>query len=101
MTLEFQNTLHRTRREMLAAVASEWLSAGGSNSRDTMIDELQIRSDASLAAEAIELLGLDQPENEDSTETWMEKRGVERADLVEAFHDLRRDFDKRFPAEAA
>lgn len=101
MTFEFQNILHRTADEMCAAIASEWLSAGGSNDRETMLDELQIRSDEELAAECISGWGFDQPASEDAEETWMDARGVDAADIESAFADLRRDFDKRCPAEAA
>jgi hypothetical protein len=101
MTFEFQNTLHRTADEMCDAIAGEWLSAGGMNSRETMLGFLAEMTDEQLAAECILGWGFDQPESEDAEETWMDARGADAADIESAFANLRRDFDKRFPAEAA
>jgi hypothetical protein len=55
---QFQSMLYRTRREMLDAIAHEWLTAGGLNTPDIVADIND--SDVDLAAECIKGWGLDQ-----------------------------------------
>lgn len=98
-TYEFQSTLFRTERDMLDAIAGEWVSAGGANDRETMLEALAELTDEQLAAECVSAWGLDQPASEDAAETWMEKRGIDEADIGLAFGRLRQDFDAHFPAE--
>jgi DNA-directed RNA polymerase specialized sigma24 family protein len=113
MTYEFQNTLHRTADEMCDAIVGAWLSAGGLNSRETMREFLTDMSDRELADECVGEWGLDERAHEEEflgedadgnplpVQTWMEKRGVDRADIQDAFARLRTNFDAAFPAEAA
>jgi hypothetical protein len=89
MTFEFQNTLHRSARDLADAIAEAWLSANGANSRDTQVEALRTTSDEALAAEAIEGWGLDQTESEDSTLTWMEAREIDASDIASGFAILR------------
>lgn len=50
---------------MLAAIASEFLSAGGLNSVEDQREALAAQTDADLAAECISGWGLDQPSGAD------------------------------------
>lgn len=84
-SFQFAGRLYRNSREMHAAIAAEWLSAGGANSRATMIEFLAEASDEQLAAEAEASWELADDENYD------------RGELAAAFARLRRDFDERFP----
>lgn len=58
---EFQGALYRSTSEMLAAIASEFLSAGGLNGLEEQREALAADTDADLAAECISGWGLDQP----------------------------------------
>lgn len=58
---EFQGALYRTTNEMLTAIASEFLSAGGLNSLEDQREALAAESDADLAAECISEWGLGEP----------------------------------------
>jgi hypothetical protein len=100
-SLEFQSTLFRTERDMLDAIAREWLSASGANDRETMQEFLAEHEDEMFAAECITNWGLDQRVRDDDEQTWMEARGVEEFDLIQAFARLRANFEHVFPAEAA
>lgn len=82
----FQGTSYRTSRAMHDAIAEAWLCAGGNNGRSTMQDILAEFTDIELANDAAENWGFEGNAAFDVNE------------LVEAFADLRRDFDQRFPA---
>lgn len=92
MSYEFQSTLHRTAAEMCAAIAREWLSAGGNNDNETMREFLAVMTDEQLTAECVEGWGLDQPEGDETS--WFENRGIDASDLELAFADLRRELTK-------
>ena len=83
---EFQATLHRNSREMHDAIAEEWLSAGGSNSKEEIL-RLLTESDESLAAEAAMVFGLDA------------HPAFSRVSLREAFGRIRDDVETRFPKD--
>lgn len=89
MNYEFQSSLYRTPSELAAAIAGEWLCAGGANTREFMIDTLKSYSDADMADECIEGWGF--------TTEWMESRGIDRDKIINAFADLRISFYERFP----
>jgi len=55
---EFGSFLYRTTTDMLDAIAEEWLSAGGANSKEMQREFLAEASDAELAIEAIDGWGL-------------------------------------------
>lgn len=98
MAYEFQNMLFRTKDEMLLALVTEWLSAGGANSREDMRECLSDMTDDEWATELIESWGLDQPNGDENT--WMEKRDVTSFDITATFVRLRQNFDTYFPARA-
>lgn len=95
MSYEFQNILYRTEAAMLAAIACEWLTAGGANS-SADIDEILQREDCtpeSIARECIDGWGLDQagepdPYSGDEPTTWMEDRDITEGDIVSAFREF-------------
>lgn len=86
---EFQNTSHHTTASMVAAIAEEWLTAGGANSEKTIRTEILPGNTAeSMADECIAGMGLDQQEKYPEGKNWMEARKMQRADLVAAFEKL-------------
>jgi hypothetical protein len=82
MTYEFQSTLFGNASEMHAAIAGEFLSAGGMNSEDFQREYLADHTNEEMADEAIE--------GWDLSGEWAEKRDFTRDDLIEAFADLRK-----------
>jgi len=88
---EFQTGLYNSPSQMCAAIAMEWLSAGGLNSQSDIENFLSEMTDEQLSDECIAAWGLDQPETilgiEDGS--WMSARDTERSDLVRAFADVR------------
>ena len=94
MTHEFQSILYRTSREMCDAIAKEWLSGGGANSRDDMVDALEKMTDEELADECIEGWGLSAPNDGDDPNgpSWMDARDATYDDLITAFQVLRDNF---------
>lgn len=85
---EFQNSLFRTTTEMLDAIASEFLSAGGTNSEEMQRAFLAEASDAELAIEAIDGWGLDLHGDFDEP-SHMEFNEYTDDDLAAAFGRLR------------
>jgi hypothetical protein len=85
-TYEFQSTLFRNAREMHAAIAGEWLSAGGLNSEAVQRQFLADVTDEQMADEANEGWAL--------SGEWAEKREFSRDALIEAFADLRKELWK-------
>lgn len=84
---EFQSVLYRTETEMLAAIAGEWISAGGQN---TISDQHRFfieNTDEELAAECIDGWGLDVAG--DGSPSHMEFNGYSLSDLARAFGGLR------------
>jgi len=84
MSYEFQGTLFRTRLELAAAVAYEWMTAGGLNS-PAEVDKFmpggvyEITPEAA-ATEAVENLGL--------TDEWLTERELDVDDLAAAFEEF-------------
>lgn len=96
---QFAGTLFRTERDMLSAIASEYLSGFGAHDVDFQREVLGERSDADMAAECISGFGLDQP-GEDSP-SHMDKHGYSADDLAKAFAALRDSLTApRAPARA-
>lgn len=94
---EFGGTLFRTPREMCRSIAEDWMTAGGHNPHRDIRKSLS-DSDEQLADECISGWGLNQPPEDawpNQAPTWMEQRGVDRADIIAAFADFRRAFTKR------
>lgn len=54
MKYEFQNTLHTDSRSMCAAIAHEWMTAGGLNKPADVDDIASKTTAAAAAAECIE-----------------------------------------------
>ena len=88
MSFEFQSTLYHTQSTTCAAIAYEWMTAGGANSPDQVTELLSGRTAEALADEAIIEWGLDQPSTQDDSQNWMQYRGVNRNDIVTAFRDF-------------
>lgn len=66
---EFQSNLYRNTSDMLAAIAYEWLTAGGSNSTETVSEFLSDFSPKKAAEECISGWGFDEPTMIDADET--------------------------------
>lgn len=81
MSYEFNSTLFRTRAEMCAAIAAEYLSAGGLNSEADQRKFLAESTNAQMADDVIEGWAL--------TGEWAEARNFTREALIEAFAVLR------------
>jgi len=88
---EFQSGLYNSPSQMCAAIAAEWISAGGLNSQSDIENFLSEMTDEHLADECIAAWELDQPEIVLGIEdgSWMSARDAERADLVRAFAEMR------------
>jgi hypothetical protein len=80
---EFGGMLYPTRAAMLAAVAEDFITAQGRNAQDE-VARACTRGAAALVDECIEGWGLDQPRDSDES-SWMDRQGVARDELVEAF----------------
>jgi hypothetical protein len=72
-------------------IAYEWISACGLNPEPVQRVLLRGSSAETLADDAIEGWGLDQPDgyDGDTTVTWLGQRGADRSDLVAAFQRLK------------
>ena len=81
MNYEFQSQLFDTARDMLNAVAYEWMTAGGNNTPE-MIDTYPSTPEAD-ARECINGWGLDDEASDG--DSWMSRRDVSESDVVEAF----------------
>lgn len=95
---EFQSSLYRNAREVADAITFTWLTANGSNSSDDISGFLADHTDAELADEAIETLGLNACQNEEAIRydgavpvTWLGSRGLSRDALTAAFTRFRED----------
>jgi hypothetical protein len=92
---EFGGMLYRNSRDMHIAIAEEWLSAGGRNTRDEMLADLPGISDSDLADEAIanwDANDMHRPDGEPP-------QRFDRDELIAAFVDIRANFDHHFPQE--
>ena len=83
---EFQGTLHRTSRAMHDAIAEEWLSPGGSNTPEDIMQLLR-QPDEHLAAEATEAFGLHG------------NAAFSYGSLCDAFARIRDDWEKHLSTE--
>jgi hypothetical protein len=86
---EFGGCLYATRNKLLAAIAEEFMTAGGANSVETMLHDFPDQSDDELAGECIEGWGLDTP-GEDDDPSSMTRWGVTRTDIATAIGEFRR-----------
>lgn len=84
MSYKFQSALFYSRTDLCNAIAGEWMTAGGLNSRQD-VDDACTQGAESLAAECIDGWGLDQPESDLDPTTWMRARETDRDDIVRAF----------------
>lgn len=84
---KFQGMLFRDAAEMCDAIASEWLTAGGSHDAAFIAETLAEQSDAALAAEIISDWDMD-AEGEDG-QTWMQAREIGASDIEAAFARIR------------
>lgn len=90
----FGGSLHRSSNAMHMACATDWLSAGGLNNRAQMLGFLSTMTDAELVEECWSGWNLGEREP-DSNEAPFSKET-----LAWCFSEIRKDFDKHFPAEA-
>ena len=88
MSWTFQGIAYQTKRDYYAAIAHEWLSAGGLNSRQFVRETFAETSDDELAHEVIEGWSLDG-----------EQPPFERDGLMRAFADYRKTVEAS-PVEA-
>jgi len=88
MTVEFNATLFRTHKDRAEAIAQEFLSAGGLNSRDEIRTILADNSDGELADETMREWF--SPADPDAPDTGNEP--VRRADLISGFAAARATF---------
>lgn len=90
---EFQNILFRNTREMLSAIAGEWISAGGMNDAEEQSAILAASTDEQLAADCMDGFGLNQSSGDDfmgeAMPSHAEFNEYTAADLARAFADLR------------
>jgi hypothetical protein len=90
MSWTFQGTAYQTKRDYYAAIARDWLSAGGLNSRQFVRETFAETSDDELADEVTEGWSLDgqQPpfDRDDIAQAFADYRKTVEASTVEA-HD--------------
>ena len=94
MSWTFQGIAYQTKRDYYAAIALEWLSAGGLNSRQFVRETFAEMSDDGLADEVIEgwrFAGHPPPfERDGLTQAFAEYRHTVEASPVEADDDSNR-----------
>ena len=88
MSFEFQSTLYPTQTALCAAIAYEWITAGGSNSPEQVTEVVTGVTAEALADEAISSWGLDRPAYQDESQTWMQFRSIGRDDIVAACREF-------------
>jgi hypothetical protein len=92
----FQGTLHRTRDEMLAAIAEAWITGGGNNGPEGIAGFIADgHTGASMARECIDDWGLDEEEDDQDEEygaTFMEFMDFDESDLAAAMSRYLTDF---------
>lgn len=79
MVTEFQGMSYNSQSAMLAAIAYEWMTAGGANSPQ-VIDDMGDLDAAECAAECIRSWDLD--------DEWLEDREIDVEDIERAFADF-------------
>jgi hypothetical protein len=92
MSWTFQGIAYQTKRDYYAAIALEWLSAGGLNDRRFVRETFARMSDDELADEAIDGFAGEQPpfERDGLTQAFAEYRHTVEASPVEADDDSNR-----------
>jgi hypothetical protein len=88
MSWTFQGTAYQTKRDYYAAIARDWLSAGGLNSRQFVRETFAETSDDELGDEVIEGWSLDG-----------QQPPFDRDDIAQAFADYRKTVEAS-PVEA-
>jgi hypothetical protein len=91
MSYKFGIGIFNTLEQMLDEVASEYLTAGGSNQRDFVRQCLAKQSDEELAQEVISEWELDEA-GDDREESHMDSEGYDKGELAEAFGRLREKY---------
>jgi hypothetical protein len=96
---EFQGNIYHSDGAILDAIAEAWMTANGSKSPNKVLHMLQNFDEEELVDECIKTLGMDQPDpheskyiEDDAVPTWLEARGIERDNLIEAFYEFRKNF---------
>ena len=89
----FAGSLYRCSNDMHMACAEEWLSAGGKNDRQTMLEFLSKMTDAELTEDCWSGWNLGEHDPESN------KAEFSKETLQECFADIRKDFDEHFPAK--
>jgi hypothetical protein len=84
--VEFQGTIYRNLLELHDAIAEQWVSAFGTNTKAFIIEILEDLTAEQLCNDAIQSWSLEDNEN------------VNRQMLAEAFDRLRAEIDVRFLA---
>ena len=90
MGYDFQGCLYRTRYDLAAAVAGEWLSAGGANS---LAEIAAIADDDAEIVDEI-IVGWE------LTPQWLETRSIDRSMLVRAVREYRAQVASDIAADA-
>jgi hypothetical protein len=86
---EFQSSTYPNSQAFHRAIAESWLCAGGQNGRETMLEILAEETDEHLMNECISGWGmLDHPD-------------FDSDDMLDAFREVRANFDAHFPSEEA
>lgn len=80
MSYEFQNTLHQSPGQMCAAIAYEWMTAGGAN-KPAYVDEMVAQT--TPAAEAASCI-----DGWDLHAEWLKDRDTTPDDIVAAFSEF-------------
>jgi len=101
-TYEWDNTLFRTRDEMLDAIAAAWATARGHASPAETQRNFHEATDAELAAATIDVWGLDQPRGrrfslDDERPSHMAEHEYTKEDLAEAFARVRAWHEQNAP----
>jgi hypothetical protein len=96
MKYEFGSCSYRNSQEMHVACAGEWLTAGGLNSQEYVLEALRDCSAEDMARELFEgWSSLLDVVDEDGDQVW----SVEK--MTDIFQDMKNNPEKHFPAEAA
>ncbi len=91
----FQSIGYHSVVKMLDTIIYEFMVAGGHNGPDAIKEILDLQDNASLAAECVEMWGLDQGDRQavafgaEGVRSHMERHGYDRDDLTEAFERFR------------
>jgi hypothetical protein len=84
---EFQSSTYPNSQSFHRAIAESWLCAGGQNGREAMLEILAEASDEQLASDCASGWGM------------LDHADFDGDDMLDAFRELRANFDAHFPAE--